>query len=804
MMRRRRLGALRDRAHALVPLRRQGRSTSAGRPRVLWALALVFGGCALAVVAVAAWIAWPLPPELRAPEPVPSVTLVDRHGLPLRTTRSPDGERGGWIAIERMDPDVIRAFVAAEDQRFFRHRGIDVRALARAAADNTAERRVVSGASTISMQAARLLRGTNRSWRGKVTQALWALRLEAHLDKHEILERYLNRVPLGQGTVGVAAAATLYFDASAEELSIGQAAALAGFARSPARDNALASVQRAAARRQFVLERMRAAGYITTAELDAAAGEPLARERHRDEFLAPHFTTRVLARLGADATGATRTTLDLDLQRALEAEVRHTVRVLGDRAVAHGAVVVLDNASGDVLAWVGSPDFFADSVGQVDMVVSRRQPGSALKPFLYALAFDRGFTAATVLPDVPRTYATSGGPYSPQNYDRRFRGPVRAREALASSYNVPAVELAERLGTGALLATLHDAGFASLTRPAEHYGLGLALGNGDVSLLEIANAYRGLANGGVWRPYRLLSEDAGGAARQRRTAAAEGDKAATLAASGTANGTVGERRFTSRAAAALVLDILADPLARTPGFGAETPLDFPFRAAAKTGTSRHYSDNWAVATTARFTVAVWVGNFSGRPMQRVSGITGAGPLLHRAVLETARRYPPGALVDAERAGLEPVAVCALSGMRATPHCASLVEWFVPGTEPQQPDTWQAGGRMALPYEYAEWAGGSSSARAATFTGGGAAARGGAMASARRILSPLDGDRFESVPGEEARYASVPLVASGPGSVRWLVNGRPHGSARWRIEHGAHVITARWQDGAVDSVRIVVE
>src|SRR5204863_120235 len=172
---------------------------------------------------------------------------------------------------------------------------------------------------------------------------------------------------------------------------------------------------------------------------------------------------------------------------------------LSDRGVREAALVVLDNRSGEVRAWVGSPDFWADTAGQVDMVVSPRQPGSALKPFLYGLAFDRGYTAASVLPDIPQAYATSTGPYQPRNYDRRFRGPVRAREALASSYNVPAVELADRLGAPSLLHTLHLAGFGSLRRDAEHYGLGLALGNGDVSLIELANGYRALASGGACR-----------------------------------------------------------------------------------------------------------------------------------------------------------------------------------------------------------------------------------------------------------------------------------------------------------------
>jgi penicillin-binding protein 1C len=731
--------------------------------------------------AIVAWVAWPLPDTLRSPQPVSSVALLDRNGMPLRTTRSQEGARGGWLSIAHIDPDIVGAFVAAEDQRFYRHRGIDARALARAVRDNIHARRVVSGASTITMQTARLLRGSGRSWTGKMAQALWALRLERHLEKNEILERYLNLVPLGQGTIGVAAAAALYFDASATDLSIGQAALLAGFARSPARDNAIASAARAGARRQLVLERMRAAGYVADASVALASAEPVLPAHGATRFLAPHFTTRVLGRMDAAATGVHRTTLDLDLQLALEAEVRHTVALLKDRAAAHAALVVLDNSSGDVLAWIGSPDFFADDAGQVDMVVSRRQPGSTLKPFLYGLAFDRGFTAASVLPDVPRTYATAGGPYAPQNYDRRFRGPVRVREALASSYNVPAVELAERVGTGALLRILQEAGFTSLSHSAEHYGLGLALGNGDVSLIELANAYRGIANGGVWRPYRLLA----GAAP-----------------------TDGERRFMSRTSAALVLDILSDPLARLPGFGAETPLEFPFRTAAKTGTSRHYSDNWAVATTSRFTIAVWAGNFNGRPMQRVSGISGAGPLLHRVVLETARRYAPGTVVDPERAGLMPSAVCMLSGMRATTDCPSMIEWFAPGTEPSEPDTWQVAGRTTLPHEYAEWSAGRPGAAvltAAAVRGSPhAAIAGHATTTHHRILSPLDGDIFERPPGIDARFATIPLIATGQaGTVHWTLNGSPLPRGRLRLEPGAHVIVAEWPAGIRDSVRVTV-
>lgn len=731
--------------------------------------------CAVGVAALVGWVLLPLPAELAEPQPVPSVTLLDRNGLPLRTTRSPAGERGGWLAIEHIDPDIIRAFVAAEDQRFYDHKGVDAWALARAARDNVLRRSIVSGASTITMQTARLLRGTDRTWLGKLAQVLWALRMEAHLEKNAILERYLNRVPLGEGTIGVAAAAALYFEASAADLSVGQAALLAGFARAPARNNLVTAPARAQARRAVVLERMVNQGYISPADAARANAEPVTAGNATARFFAPHFTTRVLRRMAASATGAQRTTIDLDLQTALEAEVRHTVATLKERAAAHAALVVLDNSSGDVLAWVGSPDFFADEAGQVDMVASPRQPGSTLKPFLYGLAFDRGYTAATVLPDVPRTYPASTGPYKPQNYDRRFRGPVRMREALASSYNVPAVELAERMGVAALLNVLQQAGFGSLSRSPEHYGLGLALGNGDVTLIELANAYRGIANGGVWRSWHMQLDRDPVAGRE-------------------------ERRFMSTSSAALLLDILSDPVARMPGFGLETPLDFAFRAAAKTGTSRHYTDNWAIATTAAFTVAVWVGNFSGRPMQAVSGISGAGPLLQRAVLATARRYPPGQLIDADGAGLVAAPVCILSGMRATRHCPSLIEWFAPGTEPSEPDTWQSGGQTRLPAEYAEWT--ASHERLAHFALADQARMMPRM-SAHRILSPLDGDHYEQPKGVEWRYVSVPLVAVGD-SARWTVDGRPIAGQRWRAEQGEHVIHAHWPTGAHDSVRVVVK
>lgn len=746
-------------------------------PRQLGILAL--GSSPL--LALAAWICWPIPAAMTAPSVAPAVVIADRDGLPLRGTRAGDGTRTRWVPIAEIDPDLITAFVAVEDRRFFSHHGVDWRAAARALRDDVRTGRIVSGASTLTMQTARLLAPGGRNLAGKLSQVLWAFRIERHLAKQQILEQYLNRVHLGQGTVGVAAAADLYFDSSPADVSVAQAALLAGLASSPASENPFSSLARARRVRARTIRRMRSAGFVGADDAKRALAEPLIARPTRMPFLAPHFTTRVLrwiddsaaaAPVALGSGGVIRTSLDLQLQTALESEVRHTVDVLGDRGVREAAAVVLDNTNGEILAWVGSPDFWADTAGQTDMVDSPRQPGSALKPFVYGLAFDRGFTAATVLADVAREYQTSVGLYRPRNYDHRFHGPVRVREALGSSYNIPAVETTERLGAGSVLGVLHAAGFESLDRSADYYGLGIALGNGDVTLLELANAYRALATGGNWHP--AAWRPGSGPPRQP------------------------PRRVISAQSAALVLDVLADPEARVPGFGVSTPFEFGFPVAVKTGTSRHFTDNWAVAVTGRFTVAVWVGNFNGRAMEGVSGITGAGPLLHRAVLETAKRYPPGAFITPAEAGAVTVKICRLSGMRAGASCPVADEWFVRGSEPRDACDWHRDGHVAMPSLYDAWVSAERNAGAQLPL---SVAR---STTAFRILSPLDGDRYSVPPSVDARFATVPLRASGATTaLRWSVDGRPIAAARLSLAPGAHVIRAE-SGGAEREVRIVVE
>jgi penicillin-binding protein 1C len=793
----------------------------AGRAVVAGAVVVLVG-----VAASAAFVAWPLSARNLTPPAASGITVTDRSGAILRSARASDGSRLRWVPLDRMEPALLAAFVATEDRGFYQHHGIEWRSFARAARDNLFAGRIVSGASTISMQAGRLIGGLPRGMTGKPRQLLWALRLEAHLTKQEILEQYLNRVPLGQGAVGVESAAGLYFGASASNLSLGQAALLAGLARAPSRDNPMVSEARATARRAMALQRLAAGNYTGAADYERARNEPVRlfalraatalmtpdtipgapviTLRH-EPFPAPHFTSWLLAtRDTADiahagaSSNVLRTTLDLTLQQAVEGEVRHTVQQLKDQQAEHAAAVVLDNATGDVLAWVGSPDFTAPR-GQVDMVVGRRQPGSALKPFAYALAFDRGLTAATVLDDISRTWQTASGPYRPRNYDRREHGPVRAREALASSYNIPAVAVADMLGVPTLLHELRAAGFASLTRSPEHYGLGLALGDGDVSLLEMANAYRALGNGGVWRPVRVDANETG------RDSSV---------------------RIVSAGAAALVLDMLADPVARLPGFGETTPFDFAFPAAVKTGTSRHFTDNWAVAVTGNFTVAVWVGNFDGHPMAAVSGVSGAGPLLRHVVLRMAAHIAPGVLVSLASVGATRERVCRISGQRAIPECPAIDEWFLPGTHAPTGENWYREGALVLPARYAAW---RKRTREHVGDGDSVAATGGdndrvgtsgavqQSATANRafaavthplvIESPRDGDRYALPLGPEAAVATISFRAAGRDAAHalaWSVDGAPYSRARWLLQPGTHVIAVRSATGARAEAHIIVE
>ncbi len=585
------------------------------------ALAILLAGSAAARAALA---------------PPPSISVTDRRGQVLRTGL-PEDLYSVPVSLEEVSPWATVATLAAEDRRFYEHPGVDIRSVARAAWQDVRAGRAVSGGSTITQQLVRALKPRPRTLAGKITEAWRALRLERAVSKREILEAYLNRAPYGRGALGIEAASRVYFGIPAKDLTLGQAALLAGLPKCPSRCNPAKDPAAAEVRRRVVLGRLFSWGWIDAGARDEALRWKIRVADSVRPEMAPHFARRAMSGPG-DA--ARRTTLDGDLQQELEGLVTTHLATLTNWHVTNAAVVVLDNASGDVLAWIGSADFrdFAHS-GQVDGVTALRQPGSALKPFLYGLAFERGMSPADVIDDAP-TFARGG--FSPRNYDEKYHGRITLRQALACSYNAPAVRLVERVGIPNFLERLRGFGLASLTQDAERYGPGLALGDGEVTLRDLAGAYAALARGGQWQPVREAPSDSRGP----------------------------RHRALSSEAAYLVTHVLSDNEARVEAFGHDSALALPFPFAAKTGTTKDYKDNWAVGFTRDWTVAVWVGNFDGSPMRRVSGVTGAAPLLRDAALAMERRY--GSRDFVRPSGVLEVEIDPESGALAGPDCPGAV------------------------------------------------------------------------------------------------------------------------------------
>ncbi|HEY6079632.1 MAG TPA: penicillin-binding protein 1C [Polyangiaceae bacterium] len=609
-----------------------------------------------------------LPAALSQQGPRSSVLVVDRDGRLLREVSVGSGARVEPLVLSELSPWVVPALLAAEDARFYQHPGVDPRAILRAAGQLLLERRVVSGASTLTQQLARTLEPRPRTLGGKLREMALALRIEASLSKTRILEEYLSRVELGPNLIGLQAASRHYFQKPASALDLAEATALVSLLRGPSLYDPHKRPQLLERRRLRVLSRLAGLGLATPSELSRAELTPIRLRSAAASTGAEHLSFALAlryARFGEQPVRVVRSTLDAELQQKAERIAAGMQKTLGEHGGGAISLLALDNTSGEVLAYVGSPDYFdAPQLGANDGVVALRQPGSALKPFLYAAALrDLGYSPATLLADLPREFAVPGGTFAPRNYDQRFRGPVLLRQALGSSLNLPALELSSRLGPARLLTVLRDFGFASLTADAAHYGVGLALGDGEVSLLELVSAYAALARGGELVAPRLVASVSGPGGSQRPEL-------------------LPARRVLSEELSALVTDMLADDAARSAGFGRDSVLALPFPVAAKTGTSKGFRDNWALGYTREVTVGVWVGNFDGSPLRDASGITVAGPAFRDLMLAAMQGRQPAPLVATGL--LAHAEVCALSGKRPGAHCPHVLrENFLPGGEPRQ-------------------------------------------------------------------------------------------------------------------------
>jgi penicillin-binding protein 1C len=651
----------------------------------------VLAGLGLVLV----YVFWDLPSidSLSAYLNTPSIRITDRDGRLLYEILPEVGGRNAVLAFEGIPQCMKDATIAVEDKNFYTNPGVDLQGIVRALWLNLRGGGTVAGGSTITQQVARSLllsqdERTEISLRRKLREAVLALELTRTLTKDQILALYLNQVYYGGMAYGVEAAAQTYFGKPAAELLLPECALLAGLPQSPGLYNPFTNPDLAKGRQEIVLGLMEGQGYVTHDQRLAAESAPIGYNPVPYPIEAPHFIWIVkdqLDALAADGmldpgqTLVVRTTLNLDDQHVAEQILTRHIEAFKPKEgeishnVNNAALVALDPRTGEILALVGSAGYFEASIhGAVDMATSPRQTGSAFKPIIYALALDPTrpgtWTAATPLMDVTTTFIThDGAPYTPKDYDGREHGLVPVREALASSLNIPAVKTLNEVGIENTLNLADRLGITSLGDP-QSYDLSLALGGGQMSLLQLSTAFAALADGGLYTGnYAILDiRDADGKLiyTQQKTPPLQ----------------VLDPRV-----AFLISDILSDDRARQTGFGLNSTLKIDRVAAVKTGTTTNFHDNWTIGYTPDLLVGVWVGNSGYEAMHNVTGLTGAAPIWHDAMRTLLNGKPDRPFVRPD--GLNQVEVCDLSGLLPSPFCQhTRTEWFIAGTEPTQPDT----------------------------------------------------------------------------------------------------------------------
>lgn len=621
----------------------------------------------------------PSPEDLRTHVPHLTTKIYDRNGKLLYNMFQ--DENRSLTQISTLPSYVVAATVSIEDKDFFTHKGVSPSGIIRAAR-SILSGQGIQGGSTITQQLVKtVLLSREKTITRKLKEAFIALRVERHFSKQEILQMYLNEVSYGGSLYGIEEASHAYFGVPARELTIAQAAFLAGLPAAPSLYNPFGSFpERGRERELEVLRRMQEDGKISLIQLEQAKNEHLVFAKNTQPILAPHFVMFVrdqLAREYGEETLAQggleiTTTLDLDLQNKTQEIVTKEVESLDRLKVGNGAAVVTNPKTGEVLAMVGSINFFNTSHdGQVNVSIRERQPGSSIKPVTYAAALERGYTPATLIDDTPVSYANPGSPaYTPQNYDGRFHGKVTIRTALASSYNIPAVKTEASVGLQTVIEKGRQLGISTWESPSR-YGLSLTLGGAEVKMTDMAVVYGTFANQGVTVPLQTI----------KTIRSADGKTLFTNPCINT-NIPCGGYRSVDPRIAYQITSILMDNTARSPAFGTHSVLFIPdHEVAVKTGTTNLLRDNWTDGYTSDRVVVVWVGNNDNTPMSRItSGIVGASPIWNKIMKLTLQGQ--ASHVFPIPLNLEAVALCRNSGTLSCGHCGTdLVEYFLPGTQP---------------------------------------------------------------------------------------------------------------------------
>ncbi len=555
------------------------------------------------------------------------------------------------LALHEIPALLQQAFISAEDKRFYQHNGVDWRARFHALWQNLKNLRKVRGASTISEQVVRLLNQRPRTTWSRWLEGWEAAELEQAYSKAEILEFYLNQVPYAAQRRGIVQAARYYFNRDLSTLNPKELLALAVLVRAPSRLDPYRNPARLQRPIKELSDKLLAQNHINTSTHRAITQSQLALEKAQLPLQAPHFIQYARKHSPPEATAGHRltTTLESHLQQWIQKRLDVRLQGLSTYQVRNGAVLVADHHNGDILAWAVAGNENPQTPGRfINAVTTPRQPGSTLKPFVYAMALEKGWTAATLIDDSPLIESVGHGMHSFRNYNRDFYGPISLRDALGNSLNIPAIRSVRFVGTEFFLQRLHQLGFASLNRDSDYYGDALALGSGEVSLLELVQAYATLANRGRLMPLKVWQDEGSG---------------------------LGHPQIFSPEISSLVANILSDPEARRLEFGANSVLQLPVQTAVKTGTSSDYRDAWAVGFNHRYVVGVWLGNLDQKPTKGLSGSRGPALLL-RSIFSKLNKHS-----DTRPLYLSPRLIKrGLCVDDSQAPCLTKTEWFLPNTE----------------------------------------------------------------------------------------------------------------------------
>ncbi|MCH2191154.1 MAG: transglycosylase domain-containing protein [Gammaproteobacteria bacterium] len=573
--------------------------------------------------------------------------LLDRHGRPLTVTYQNSWNYHDRVALHDVPIFLQEAFLLAEDKRFYDHGGVDWVARVSALVQNVLSFDLVRGASTISEQLVKMMHPRPRSLKSKWVEGWDAVRMERLLDKASIFEAYLNQVPYAANRRGIVQAARYYFDRNLDTLNQKEMLALAVLVRAPSRFDLYKSTKKIQSRIDTLSYRMRSLDLLTDDQLTAIKSQKIKLHRSSDQIDVEHFARYVYERL-TDKQKAkfVKTTLDSSIQKSATALLNERLSSLKNKNVGNAAMIVIDHHTNEILAWVVGKTS-ENQAGYFNTVTTPRQPGSTLKPFVFASAMEKGWTAATMISDTPLQEAVGVGVHSYRNYSNSFYGEISLRESLGNSLNIPVIRAVDHIGQEELANKFGQLGFNSLEKNWQNLGSGVALGNGEVSLFDLAQAYSVLAKRGKFEPLTIFTEHIAPESK-----------------------TVFSKEITS-----LIADILSDDQARAKEFGSSGVLSYPIQTAVKTGTSNDHRDAWIMGFNHRFLIGVWMGNLDNEPMLKITGSSGPAPLMKSMFAVLNNMVEPRALYLSP--DLIATKVCLDSGYLADDGCASKHEYFLP-------------------------------------------------------------------------------------------------------------------------------